>query len=127
MQYIDTAIKLATHVLRYSCRIPKRYGQKLANPLVNHATEVLYHVQCANRIYVKSDSDFEQRRNHLHDARGELDHVAALLDIAYAIEEKPNQNVYLELAEKIDKERALIQGVMEKDRNVWMVEGKAGS
>lgn len=120
MQYVETARRLARNVLSYSARIPKRHQQRLANPLFNHATEAYYHVQCANRVYVKSDADYEYRREHLREALGHVDHVASLLDIAFDIQEKPNENVYEQLAEQIDKERALIRGVMDKDKNVWV-------
>ena len=119
MQYIETARKLARTVLAYSTRIPKRYWQRLANPLCNHATEAYYHVQCANRVYVKSENDYSHRRAHLQDALGNVDHVAALLDIAYDVQESPNENVYIEIAGQIDKERALIRGVIDKDARAW--------
>lgn len=104
-------------MLAYSTRVPKRFWQRLANPLCNHATEVYYHVQCANRIYVNSDEDFYHRRGHLLDALGNLDHVAALLDIAYDVQKSPNENVYEDLSDAIEKERKLIGGVMRKDRD----------
>lgn len=119
MQYVETARRLARNVLSYSARIPKRHQQRLANPLFNHATEAYYHVQCANRTYVKSDADYEYRRSHLRDALGHVDHVASLLDIAFDVQDDPNENVYAELAEQVDKERALIRGVMDKDRKAW--------
>lgn len=119
MQYVETARRLARETLSYSARIPKRYWQRLANPLCNHATEAYYHVQCAEHTYVKSDADFDYRRGHLRDALGDVDHVAALLDIAFDVQEKPNENVYKQMAEIIDKERALIRGVMKKDAKVW--------
>lgn len=104
MQYVETARKIARNVLAYSTRIPKRYWQRLANPLCNHATEVYYHVQCANRIYVKTDGDYGHRKTHLQDALGNVDHVASLLDIAYDVQESPNENVYIELAEQIESD-----------------------
>lgn len=119
MQYVETARRLARATLAYSARIPKRYQQRLANPLCTHATEAYYHVQCANRVYVKSDEDYQHRRAHLQDALGDVDHVAALLDIAFDVQQDPNTNVYEELAAQIDKERALIRGVMDKDNRVW--------
>ena len=117
LQYIETARRLAREVLSYSTRIPKRYWQRLANPLCNHATEAYYHVQCANRIYVKSDADYTHRRGHLIDGLGHIDHVAALLDIAFDVQDKPNENVYIQLADLIDRERKLIGGVMRRGRN----------
>ena len=117
IQYIETARKLAHEVLAYSTRVPKRYWQRLSNPLFNHATETYYHVQCANRIYAKSDSDYDNRRNHLLDALGNLDHVAALLDIAFDVQNNPNENAFGQLAGLIDRERKLIGGVMRHDRD----------
>lgn len=119
MQYVETARRLTKNILSYCARIPKRHQQRLANPLFNHASEAHYHTQCANRVYVKSGAEYEERRTHLREALGHIDHVASLLDIAFDVQEKPNENVYAELAEQIDKERALIKGVMEKDKRVW--------
>ena len=117
LQYIETARKIAKEVLAYTVRIPKRHWQRLANPLCSHATEAYYHVQSANRIYIKSESDYDHRRSHLLDSLGHLDHVASLLDIAFDVQDKPNENVYLQLAELIDHERKLISGVMKRDQD----------
>lgn len=83
LQYIETARRLAREMLSFSNRLPKRLWQRLANPLFNHASEALYNVQAANRIYVVSDDDYERRRGHLQEALGHIDHVGTLLDIAY--------------------------------------------
>lgn len=121
LQYIETARYLATRILGFTNRFPKRLANRLTNPLCNHCTEALYHVQAANRIYVRSDGDFDRRRGHLQDSLGHLDHVATLLDICFELQatdgslKDPNENVYEELAKLIDRERSLIGGVMRKD------------
>lgn len=117
MEYVETARKLARLVFAFTNRLPKRLAQRLSNPLCNHATEALYNVQAANRVYVKSEADFQRRRGHLFEALSHIDHVAALLDIAYDIQENPNENVYTGFARTIDLERKLIRGVMRKDRD----------
>lgn len=124
---METARILATKILSFSNRFPKRLANRLTNPLCNHATEALYHVQAANRIYIrKGDAgadDFTHRRHHLQEALGHIDHVATLLDICYETQatdgtlKNPNDNVYSPLAAMIDRERSLIGGVMKKDRD----------
>lgn len=119
MEYVENARRLVRNILSYSARIPKRYQQRLANALFNHATETYYHAQCAHRTYVKSDADYNYREHHLREVLSHTDHMAALLDIAFDVEEKPNENVYEELAQQIDKERALVKGVIKKDKKTW--------
>lgn len=123
LQYIETARYLATRILGFSNRFPKRLANRLTNPLCNHATEALYHVQAANRVFVRSDEDFQRRRGHLQEAMGHLDHVATLLDVCFELQatddalKDPNENVYEQLAKVIDRERSLIGGVAKKDRD----------
>ena len=123
LQYVETARYLAMRILGFCNRFPKRLAMRLTNPLCNHATEALYHVQAANRVYVRSDADAQRRRGHLQEALGHIDHVATLLDICYELQavddslKNPNDNVYEQLANLIDRERHLIGGVMRKDRD----------
>ena len=123
LQYVETARDLAVRILGFSNRFPKRLANRLTNPLCSHATEALYHVQAANRIFVRSDYDFDRRRGHLQEALGHIDHVASLLDVCYEMQvtddalRDPNDNVYTQLAKAIDRERSLIGGVMRRDRD----------
>lgn len=118
MQYVETARKLARMVFGFSNRLPKRLAQRLSNPLCNHATETYYHVQAANNVYIRNEADYQQRRYHLTEALGHLDHVGSLLDISYDVTDNPNDNVYTEFATVIALERKLIRGVMKKDSDV---------
>ena len=122
MQYIETARVLAREILGFANRLPKRLARRISDPLFDHAREALYHLQTANRVYVVSDADYNQRRAHLLEAIGHIDHVATLLDICYEIQrtdpavKDPNDNVYMQFAEMIDRERQLIGGVLRKDQ-----------
>lgn len=124
-QYLQSGLDLVTKVLSFTNRFPKRLANRLTNPICNHATEALCHVQIANRIYVTSDYEFRLRRGHLQEALGELDHVATLLTVCYELQVKdgslkdPNDNVYGELIGLLDRERSLIGGVLRKDRESW--------
>ena len=115
MQYVETARRLARDTFAFANRLPKRYWRRLGDPLCHHATEALYEVQAANAIFVKTERDYVARRTHLQAARGHVDHVATLLDIAYDMQESPKEGTYRDFAQAIDKERALIQGVIKKD------------
>lgn len=129
MQYVETLRKLSRDILQFTNRLPKRYAQRLSNPMCNHATEALYEVQAANRIFITCEEEFQRRKAHLQEAEGHIDHVSTLLDMAYDIQENPNENVYEAFGDTIDKERKLIAGVKKKDRehkSTWqMTEGEA--
>lgn len=124
-QYLQSALDLAVKILGFTNRFPKRLANRLTNPLCNHTTEALYHVQEANRIYIVNESDYARRRGHLQEAHGHLDHVSTLLTICYELQvvdqslKNPNDNVYAEICSLIDKEQNLIGGVLRKDRKSW--------
>lgn len=136
MAYIENADKLAAKAFRYSVRLPKRYTWKLGNPLFENAQMVVYHCRAANLIYVKDEATFNQRRAHLIEAEGYLLHVETLLGILYEVTsqlyeegqtKKPNENVYREFSELIERERKLISGCKRRDTSAYNKGREAGS
>ena len=128
MEYVATAEKLAAKVFRFTNGLPKRYAFRLANPLFEHAEEVVYHAKAANLVYVTDDATFAQRRNHLIDAEGHLLHVETLLGILHEVTSQlacegqtkpPNDNVYREFADMIERERKLISGCKRRDKSAY--------
>ena len=135
LEYIKTAIDLAEQIYTYANRLPNRDAFRMANPLFDHAQKVVAHVMAANRIYIKDESTFEQRRRHLLDAQGHLDAIEALLAIYWKHTQRitpipddeegaivaqnklrKEERRYLGFADMITEERKLINGVKKRDR-----------
>lgn len=120
MQYIETAMRIASNVLGFANKLPKRMNATMVRALFDYAQEGVFHAKSANRVYIKDDASFERRRDHLLQALSCFDHVAYLLEILYehnlATGDKPNENRFLGFAADIDEERRLIQGVLAKDK-----------
>ena len=134
MAYIENAERLAAKVFRFSTRLPKRYTFQLASPLFNHAEEAVYHCRAANMTYVRSEATFDQRRAHLVEAEGHILHVETLLGVLHEVTsqlaaegeaKEPNDNVYREFAELIERQRKLISGVKRRDTQAYN-RGEAG-
>lgn len=146
MQFIETAIDLADKILTYANGLPKRMAYRIANPLFDHAQMVVYHAMAANRIYVRDEATFNQRRTHLLDAQGHLDGVETLLTIYWKHTQRTQpipkteeeevardkrlakeERRFLAFARLIDEERKLLSGVRKKDREAWkkQAEGEA--
>lgn len=131
MQYIAKAEELAAMALRFANRMPKRYAFRMANPLVEHAEEAVYHCLAANITYVRADDggeSFGRRRAHLTEAQGHLVHVESLLGIYHAntVElarrgecRPPNDNAYCAFGELLDEVHALIKGVKASDTRAY--------
>lgn len=128
MAYIENAERLAAKIFRFTVRLPKRYTWKLGNPLFDHAESVVYHCRAANIVYVKDDATFSQRRGHLLEAEGHLLHVETLLGILHEVTSQlaetgdtkpPNENVYREFAELVERERKLISGCKRRDTSAY--------
>lgn len=135
MAHTDNAEKLASMLFRFSLRLPKRYTWKLGNPLFNHAEEVVYHCRAANKVYVRDDATFNQRRAHLVEAESHLAHVESLLGIIFRTmcdlsEEgsirRPSDGQYVEFGKLIERQRKLISGCKRRDRMSYNRQSEAG-
>lgn len=140
MAYIQVAEELAARIFRFSVRLPKRYTFYLASPLFDHAESVVYHCRAANQTYVDTRERFELRRNHLLEAGNHLLHVETLLGILHEVTvqnsdrgdgKPPNDNVYAQFAEMIEREQKLLQGVKVRDtktaRDKGIIAAKQGA
>lgn len=135
MQYIDTALQFASDMLTFTNGLPNRIQDKLAKPMFLEVLSLVKNVSCANRIYVRDEETYKHRRAHLIEALGNLDTVAAYLDIYWrhfvrthpipndeqaALEAetmlRKNEKRYLGFAESIEEERKLIHGVLTRDK-----------
>ena len=128
MEYISNAESLAARLLRFSIKLPKRYQERLADPVFNHAEEVVYHCRAANKVYVCDQATFELRREHLIKAEGHLLHVETLLGVIHRLTLQlaaegqanyPKSATYQDLADKIEYQRKLISGVKKYDKRAY--------
>lgn len=133
MSYIENAEKLAAKVFRFTNNLPKRYTFKIGNPMFEHAEEAVYCCRAANKVFVDSDEAFNLRRQYLIQADAHVLHVETLLGILHETTlqlsvrgdaKPPNDNVYLEFAQLIERQRKLISGVKRQDTKIY--KGKAG-
>ena len=124
MEYVANAERLAAKAFRFSNGLPKRYAFRMANPLFQHAEEVVYHCRAANLVYVRDEATLAQRRSHLTEAEGHLLHVETLLGILHEVTSQlaatgdakpPNDNVYSEFSGIITEQRRLLSGVKRHD------------
>lgn len=80
-QYADSAKELAVRVGQIVVNGPKKYLMSHGNHLICCSQDLYMHCQIANGIYPTRGpnlrSDYEQRRKHLLEARGRVDHVCS--------------------------------------------------
>lgn len=135
MDYIDICRRICEELFRWCNHLPKRYAFRLLNPLCEHATEALYHVKAANKVYVLDRATYEKRRGHLLAAECELAHVETMLDILFDVRKgdyaeavqglatdderrrvrRPGYGKFAILADLIEEERKRIAGVKARD------------
>lgn len=116
MLYIEQARVLARDLHNMANRLPKRRAYRLANPLAETATSLLSHVQAAHRVYIDTGYDLRERRAHLREALNCTDTIEALLTIWFDTTEGASENVLIDYADRLGKERSLIKGVMKRDK-----------
>lgn len=129
MEFISTATSLAARVARFSHSIPKRYTFQIANPIFEHAYDVVFNCRAANDTYVNSQATFDQRRCYLNEAVSHLNHIETLLDICLELATQTNGtngagklgnvNTYSEIVELIAKEKKLISGCKRRDTQAY--------
>lgn len=60
---------------------PKKYKTSYSDKIINLTCAAFTHARVANEIYVKTKTDYEQRRKHLLEAKGMILSVCTLSDI----------------------------------------------
>lgn len=140
MEYVNTALVLASDMLTFTNSLPKRLQYRIAQPMFLESLHLVESVSCANRVYVRDRETFTQRRGYLIDALGHLDTLAAYLDIYWshfvrthrppkeASDEEmmkhdamisKTERRYLAFGRRISDERKLVHGVISRDKKAY--------
>lgn len=136
-EFINTANEIYTRTIAFLTRLPARYSRLLAADVSRLASEVLDHSEKANSIYPSDEERRRLREAHLLEARASLMALDVHLSHCYAIMnqnpegcfetasgktvEKSNakkrlDNMAQTLGELIDKENALLTGVLKNEK-----------
>lgn len=88
-EYIEAARRLAVEVGRIMANGPKKYGASHGDHIVKSALKIYEHCQIAQSIWVakggNAEADYEQRRWHLKEAKGLVNHVSAAVKVYFDI------------------------------------------
>ena len=84
-QYAESAKELAVRMVQIVTNGPKKYLVSYGDHLIRCTQDLYMHCQIANGIYPTRGpnlcNDYEQRRGHLLEARGLVDHVCSTAKI----------------------------------------------
>lgn len=123
VEYLETARQISMRTAQMVANGPKKYLATYGDHLMRCSLQLFTHVDVANSIYVTRESDYEQRRKHLLEARGmcySIESTAKLYtDLVTAADSVGREKAYgrlADIARLCHKERGLIRGVLESDR-----------
>lgn len=137
VEYVNTANEIYTRTLAFLTRLSARYSRVLTERTAYLASGVLDHAVMANEIYPSSENRIELRESHLLEARAALAaldvHLAHCYEVMIQNPEGCFQNkngnqverydaihkldsMAQVLGELIDKENALLTGVLKTDK-----------
>ncbi len=123
VEYLETARQISKRTAQMVANGPKKYLATYGDHLMRCSLQLFTHVDVANSIYVTRESDYEQRRKHLLEARGmcySIESTAKLYtDLVTAADSVGREKAYgrlADIARLCHKERGLIRGVLESDR-----------
>lgn len=123
VEYLETARQISKRTAQMVANGPKKYLATYGDHLMRCSLQLFTHVDVANSIYVTRESDYEQRRKHLLEARGmcySIESTAKLYtDLVTAADSAGREKAYgrlADIARLCHKERGLIRGVLDSDR-----------
>ena len=123
VEYLETARQISMRTAQMVANGPKKYLATYGDHLMRCSLQLFTHVDVANSIYVTRESDYEQRRKHLLEARGmcySIESTAKLYtDLVTAADSVGREKAYgrlADIARLCHKERGLIRGVLDSDR-----------
>lgn len=128
-EYIWRVRQLTIRVGEIIANKPKKYKGIYSDKIVYLSLNALSEVVFANEIYIETSFDYENRRSHLLNARGDLWALLTISDIfleqikkspiAKDLQEKRDSKIVkqqFELGREVRECVALINGVMESDK-----------
>ena len=123
VEYLEVARQISKRTAQMVANGPKKYMSTYGDHLMRCSLQMFTHADIANSIYVTCQSDFEQRRKHLIEARGmcfSIESTAKLYtDLITAAGTAARDKAYgrlADIARLCHKERGLIKGVMDSDK-----------
>ena len=137
IEYIKTANEIYTRTIAFLTRLSARYSRLIASDVARLASEVLDHSEKANSIYPSDDERSKLRTAHLLEARASLMALDVHLSHVYSImvlnpdgcfttstgkavecsaAQKRLDKMSQTLGELIDKENALLTGVLKNEK-----------
>lgn len=123
VEYLETARQISKRTAQMVANGPHKYLSTYGDHLMRCSLQLFTHADIANSIYVTRESDFEQRRKHLLEARGmcfSIESTAKLYtDLVTAAGTVARDKAYgrlVDIARLCHKERGLIKGVMDADK-----------
>ena len=125
VQYVTTAGEIYKAVLQYCLKLPTRYSDIVARPLVELANNVYTNTMAANTIHHTTKHEAQMRVDHIILAKNYLFSLQAQLQIAHEIissnkETKPWMlKTICRIGELIAEENKLLGGVLNKYRQNW--------
>lgn len=136
-EFVNTANEIYTRTIAFLTRLSARYSRLLAGDVARLASEVVDHAEKANSIYPSSDERRQMREAHLLEARASLMALDVHLAHCYSImilnpggcfettsgkpvksgdTTKRLDNLSQTLGDLIDKENALLTGLLKSDK-----------
>lgn len=136
-EFVNTANEIYTRTIAFLTRLSARYSRLLASDVARLASEVVDNAEKANSIYPSDDERRRLREAHLIEARASLMALDVHLAHCYSImilnpegcfetssgkqvkasdASKRLDNMSQTLGELIDKENALLTGVLKNDK-----------
>lgn len=136
-EFINTANEIYTRTIAFLTRLSARYSRLLAADVARLASEVLDHAEKANSIFPSDDERRRLREAHLLEARASLMALDVHLAHCYSImqlnpagcfetssgkpvksgdAQKRLDNMSQALGDLIDKENALLTGVLKNEK-----------
>ena len=123
VEYLEVARQISKRTAQMVANGPKKYQTTYGDHLMQLSLQMFTHTDIANSIYVSYQSDYEQRRNHLVEAKGlafSIESTAKLYtdlvsDRGSVAKEKAYGRL-ADIARLCHKERGLLKGVLDSDK-----------
>ena len=117
IQYIDTAIQLAEHTIRYTNKKFAKKDMDLVRTLRNISFDIVKDVKFANSLYGNDLEIVSLRKTTLITARGKLWSMGAVLSSIFReIQCEVTDNGWTGWGTLIDQEIALITNLLQSDK-----------
>ena len=88
-EYLEAARVLAVKVGKIAGNAPHKYKASFCDHMIKTTLDIYCHLQVAQSIYVacgaNAERDYAQRRTHLKEARGLVNHVSATARVYFGV------------------------------------------